>query len=73
LTVIGEAAHRVSKSFKEAHPEMLWGSIVAQRNIIAHEYGEILVERIWLVAKEHLPHLIRLLTPLIPPEPTEPL
>ncbi|MBN2655747.1 MAG: DUF86 domain-containing protein, partial [Spirochaetales bacterium] len=28
------------------------------RNIIAHEYGEIISKRIWNVAKDHIPQLI---------------
>jgi uncharacterized protein with HEPN domain len=69
IMVIGEAARLVSSSFKENHPEVPWSSIVAQRNVLAHEYGEILLERIWLVATERLPELIQLLDPLIPPPP----
>ncbi len=69
LTIIGEAARRVSTSFKEAHPEIPWGSIVGQRNVLAHEYGEVLIERIWLVAINRIPELIQLLDPLIPPPP----
>lgn len=71
LHVIGEAAKRVSSGFKDAHPEIPWKSIIAQRNVLAHEYGEILVERIWRVATERLPELIRLLDPLVPPPPQE--
>ena len=72
LHVIGEAARRISVSFKEAHPEIPWKGIIAQRNVLAHEYGEILVERIWRVATERLPELVHLLAPLIPPAPEEP-
>jgi uncharacterized protein with HEPN domain len=67
--VIGEAARRVSDSFKDAHLEIPWSSIVGQRNVLAHEYGEVLLERIWLVATEGIPKLIHLLDPLIPPPP----
>jgi uncharacterized protein with HEPN domain len=71
ILVIGEAAGRVSSTLRDAHPEIQWRSIVAQRNILAHEYGEILVERIWRVASEHIPELIRLLAPLIPQTPEQ--
>ena len=71
ILVIGEAAGRVSSNLRGAHPEIPWGSIIAQRNILAHEYGEILVERIWRVASEHIPELIRLLDPLIPELPKQ--
>jgi len=71
IMVIGEAAGRVSSTLKDKHPEIQWGLIIAQRNILAHEYGEILVERIWRVASERIPELIRLLDPLIPLPPEE--
>jgi uncharacterized protein with HEPN domain len=71
MLVIGEAAKRVSQTFKNAHPQIPWGSIVAQRNILAHEYGEILVERIWRVASARIPELIKLLNPLIPEPPEQ--
>ena len=45
ILVIGEAAKRISATFRDTHSEIPWSSIVAQRNILAHEYGEILVER----------------------------
>lgn len=69
LIVIGEAAKRLSEHFKALHPEIPWGMIIAQRNIIAHEYGEILVERIWHVAKEKLPPLLEQLTGSLPDAP----
>ena len=52
LLVIGEAAKRVSATLKQTHSEIPWNAIIAQRNVLAHEYGEILVERIWLVATQ---------------------
>lgn len=69
LVVIGEAANHISENFKMAHPEIPWKGIIGQRNVLAHEYGEILVERIWLVATERIPELLQLLDPLIPPSP----
>ena len=49
LEIIGEAARRVSENFKSAHPEIPWHKIIAQRNVLAHEYGEIKQDRIWRV------------------------
>jgi uncharacterized protein with HEPN domain len=69
IEIIGEAARGVSDSFKAAHPEISWRAIVAQRHVLAHEYGEIDDERIWRVAVTHVPELIRLLEPLIPQSP----
>jgi uncharacterized protein with HEPN domain len=58
-----------SDSLKEKHPEIPWSAIIGQRNIIAHEYGDILVERIWLLAVEQIPELLKQIEPLIPESP----
>ena len=67
VEIIGEAAGRVSPAFREAHPEIPWRRIVAQRHVLAHKYGEIEHELIWRVATEHIPELIAGLEPLLPP------
>lgn len=69
LMVIGEAARRISPAFKEKHPEIPWSSMIGQRNVLAHEYGEVLVERVWRAAAERVPELLCLLEPLIPRPP----
>ncbi len=70
IEIIGEAARRVSPACQSAHPEIPWRIIVAQRHVLAHEYGEIKHERIWRVVKQHLPQLIEQLKPLAPPPPS---
>ena len=72
VEIIGEAARRVSEQFRLAHPEIPWRSMIAQRNVLAHEYGEIKHERMWLLVTEHLPALISELEKLVPPAPPEP-
>jgi uncharacterized protein with HEPN domain len=69
LEIIGEAARLVSPTFRAAHPGIPWQQIIGQRNVLAHEYGEINQERIWQVASRDVPELIRLLEPLLPPPP----
>ncbi len=66
LIVVGEAATHISSKFQEQHPEIPWTQIVGQRNVLAHEYGEILVERIWLTATKSLPELLQNLEKLVP-------
>jgi uncharacterized protein with HEPN domain len=65
LLVIGEAANRVSSELRERHPEIPWRPIIAQRHVLAHEYGEVLVERIWITATKSLPPLIAALEVLL--------
>ncbi len=71
VEIIGEAARRVSEEFRRDHPEIPWRSMIAQRNVLVHEYGEIKHERMWLLVIEHLPALVRNLEKLVPPIPPE--
>ncbi|MEA1973264.1 MAG: HepT-like ribonuclease domain-containing protein, partial [Candidatus Cloacimonadota bacterium] len=57
LLVIGEAANHLSEGFMKESAHIPWEKIIGLRNIIAHEYGEILVERIWITALNHIQEL----------------
>ena len=72
VEIVGEAARGVSRAFQDAHPEIPWRPIMAQRHILAHEYATVRRDLIWSVATRHIPELIRLLEPLIPPAPPDP-
>ncbi len=69
MEIIGEAANRISDSFQKSHSEIPWKSIIGQRNILIHEYGEIKNERIWAVVTKRIPELIQFLEPLLPTNP----
>lgn len=71
IEIIGEAARHVSTPFQEAHPAIAWRPIIAQRHILAHDYGEIRHDLIWRVATIHVPDLVALLQPLVPAAPSE--
>jgi len=71
IEIIGEAARRVSEDFRAGHPEIPWQNIIAQRNVLAHEYGEIKQELIWKVVTKRIPELIAVLEPLVPPPPPD--
>jgi uncharacterized protein with HEPN domain len=71
LEILGEACRRMSEEFRQEHPEIPWSGIIAQRNVIAHQYDEIIQEQLWSVVNENLPVLIAQLEPLIPPLPPE--
>ena len=72
VSLIGEAAKKVSKSFEEAHPDIPWNRIIVQRHRIVHEYDLIDESIIWSVATIHVPVLIRQLEQLLPPPPEDP-
>ncbi|MFB3880023.1 MAG: DUF86 domain-containing protein [Armatimonadota bacterium] len=72
LEIIGEAARRVSESFRSAHPEIPWRDIIAQRNLLIDDYGEIEDDIVWNVATISVPELIALPGPLVPQPPEIP-
>ena len=69
IEIIGEAARHVSSGLQIAHPEIPWRGIIAQRHVIAHDYGDIKHDRLWPVATGLIPKLIQMLEPLVPPDP----
>jgi uncharacterized protein with HEPN domain len=72
VQIIGEAASKVSRAFRDSTPTVPWIPIIKQRHILVHEYGEIDHEKIHRVATIHVPKLIELLEPLMPAEPPNP-
>jgi len=70
IEIIGEAARRVSIVFQDVYANIPWQNIIVQRNVLAHEYGEIKQELIWKVATVRILELIAALEPLVPPPPS---
>jgi uncharacterized protein with HEPN domain len=70
IEIIGEAARRISQRTQATHPEVPWRKIMAQRHVLAHEYGEIEDSIIWRVATVHIPELVEMLERFAPPAPT---
>jgi uncharacterized protein with HEPN domain len=65
LLVIGEAAVHISPQFCKRHPEINWARLIELRNVLAHEYGETLTNRVWLAATDGLPEILKPLEKLI--------
>lgn len=57
LEIIGEAAKNVDDDFRNKYPQIPWKKISGMRDIIAHEYFGVKIERVWEVVKKDLPHL----------------
>ncbi|MGO9262523.1 MAG: DUF86 domain-containing protein [Bryobacteraceae bacterium] len=57
LTIIGEAAARVSRELTVRHPQVPWPQIVAFRNVVVHGYFGIDWGEVWLAAKDRCPVL----------------
>ena len=61
LTILGEAASRVSDATRRGLPEIPWQTVVGMRNVVVHQYDKIVLERIWLAVEDDLPDLARVL------------
>ncbi len=68
LEIIGEAAGRISKEFRKAHPEIPWREMVGLRNRLIHEYFRIDFGAVWGTIHKDLPKLIEIIEPLVPKE-----
>ncbi|MDR9859090.1 HepT-like ribonuclease domain-containing protein [Treponema socranskii] len=58
IQIIGEAANHLSGDFIQENQDIPWTKIIGLRNKIVHDYGEILTDRIWLIASESIPELM---------------
>ena len=58
IQIIGEAANHLSRDFMQENQDIPWTKIIGLRNKIVHDYGEILTDRIWLIASESIPELM---------------
>jgi len=54
LEIIGEAANRVSEELSARHPEVPWRAIIDFRNLLAHGYEYVLLDRVWQVIATEL-------------------
>ena len=61
LTVIGEAANRVSAEMRNALPEVAWSEAVGLRNVLVHEYQRVDLSRVWTIVENDLPPLVKAL------------
>jgi len=58
LELLGEAAKRASLTLQRAHPAVPWRDLVGQRNVLAHDYGEIDHARLYDSARVKVPLLL---------------
>ncbi len=68
MEIIGEAAGKISKEFRETLPDIPWREIISMRNRLVHGYFEIHLANVWETVVEDIPVLIRLLEKHVQPE-----
>lgn len=68
LTLLGEAAARVSAETRVAHPDVPWKEAIGTRNRLVHEYAGVNLDIVWRIVQDELPRLVARLAPLLPSE-----
>lgn len=69
LEILGEAANRISADFQSQHTDIDWRSIVGLRNVIIHQYDELDYQKVWNIATNDVPLLLKKVHPLVPDLP----
>jgi uncharacterized protein with HEPN domain len=59
LVLIGEAAAGLSEAFRELHPEVAWGAMIAFRDMVLGSAVPIEWGLVWTTATEDVPELSR--------------
>lgn len=57
LTIVGEAAARMSDELKELYPQVEWRKVIGLRNVLVHEYFGVDRPMVWEVAVTEAPLL----------------
>lgn len=58
IDIVKDENH-LSRDFMQENQDIPWTKIIGLRNKIVHDYGEILTDRIWLIASESIPELMQ--------------
>jgi uncharacterized protein with HEPN domain len=57
LETLAHATGQLSDEVKDRHPEIDWRAVYGFRNIAAHAYLDVDLERVWEIVTDHLPAL----------------
>jgi len=55
LQTLAESSQRLSEQIKKAHPEVPWQDISGFRNVLAHDYLGVRLDRVWDIVSNDLP------------------
>jgi uncharacterized protein with HEPN domain len=68
LSIVGEAAARLSDEVRNRNPQVPWPQIIAFRNILIHAYFGIDWDVVWEAAKHRCPVLRAQIAPILATE-----
>jgi uncharacterized protein with HEPN domain len=66
MMIIGEAAGRISRDFRDKQTDVPWHAIISIRNILIHEYQHVDLDEVWQAAVRDIPDLSVQIETLLP-------
>lgn len=55
IEIVGEAIKRVPESTTSKYPHIAWRKAAGMRDVLIHDYPDIVIDIVWATVKEHLP------------------
>jgi uncharacterized protein with HEPN domain len=68
ISVMGEAAKRLSPEFQMSHPEVNWSDIAKMRDLLVHAYHRVDWNVVWETVTTSIPETLRVIENLVPPK-----
>jgi uncharacterized protein with HEPN domain len=53
--IIGEATKRIPQDVRDAYPDVPWKLAAGFRDVLIHDYPEIVIDEVYATAQDHLP------------------
>lgn len=57
IQIIGEAASKLTASFRKSHQDIPWPQIIKMRHVLVHDYFGIDLAEVWTAVERDLPLL----------------
>lgn len=68
LSIVGEAASRVSAELRTSESRIPWAQVIGLRNRLIHAYRSVDPKRLLEIAHNHIPGMVVILEELVPPD-----
>jgi uncharacterized protein with HEPN domain len=65
IQIIGEAASKLTPSFRKTHHNIPWPQIIKMRHVLVHDYFGIDLAEVWAAVERDLPALKRQVTAIL--------
>ncbi len=67
IQIIGEAASKLTATFRKSHAHVPWSQIITMRHVLVHDYLGIDLGEVWAVVERDLPTLKRQIRQMVRP------